>query len=558
MDGSRCCLSGAALYAYRSSVLIRWCNVSNNRVYSGAIYGYQSTFVIEQSVFGNNRYSYYGCCSATYGGAIYLSGGNLNILNSNFSDNSVAIYRGASAGGAIYFDGNNITITNSSFINNTADSGGGGVIYSARCYTNTTLVNNIFFNNTAAYCGVMEIAEFYHDNVNITGNTFVYNRAIRQISGNDGGGVICIRNASILLLDNTFSHNSAAGDAGVIQADESDVIIERSIFSNNTAGENGGVLHTYFYPTSYTIINSLFTNNRAGGDGGVMYVGRAGSHVTISQSTFSFNNATERGGVIAIIGSNLEINSGSIFENDAAMGEMISACNSIVTIYNVGFHTVQDPTYSFCSLYNQGTTSMIPGIENITTTEDVTTAAPMTEEITTTEYTTTTAPATTKTASTAAEDITTTATTEEITTTEGITTTEAVTTSEDVTTAPTEDSTIMSTKIAPETTTRDSITVAKATPPQIIAMTTGQIDDRDRDNQQDRAQNSLHTVVPGYVAIGAFVVLLVLVVVILVKVFKVKQPVTPLKPPKVNRLNFNAYEYPTMKNELTLPEVASC
>ena len=191
--------------------------------------------------------------------------------------------------------------------------------------------------------------------------------------------------------------------------DESDVIIERSIFSNNTAGGNGGVLHTYFYPTVYTIIDSSFTNNRAGSDGGVMYVGRAGSHVTISQSIFSFNNATERGGVIAIIGSNLEINSGSIFENYAAMGEIVSACNSIVTIYNAGFHIIQDPTYSFCSLYDHGTTSVTPGIETITTTEDVTTTAPTTEDITTitsTEDVTTTT-----------EDITTIApTTEDITT----------------------------------------------------------------------------------------------------------------------------------------------
>ena len=297
LDASGCYSGGAALYSRYSSVLIRQCIISNNRVYRGAIHGYRSTFVIEQSTFRDNYP--HSCNSDTYGGAIYQYDGNLNILNSNFSDNSVA-----TAGGAIYFDGNNITITNSSFINNKAIAGGGGAIHSVRRYTNITLVNNTFINKTAAYCGVMEVAEFYHDNVNITGNTFVYNRAVRQISGNNGGGVICIRNASILLLDNTFSHNSAAGDAGVIQVDESDVIIERSIFSNNTAGGNGGVLHTYFYPTVYTIIDSFFTNNRAGGDGGVMYVGRAGSHVTISQSIFSFNNATERGGVIAIIGSN--------------------------------------------------------------------------------------------------------------------------------------------------------------------------------------------------------------------------------------------------------------
>ena len=542
-DG-RCCEAALIVY-HSSSVLIRQCIVSNFRSPTGAIYGYNSNFIIEQAAFRNNFYPYYGCCSNS--GAIYIGGGgNLNILNSNFSDNSAS----HGAGGAIYFDGNNITITNSNFVNNTAIAGGGGAIHSVRRYTNITLVNNIFFNNTAAYCGALEITEFYHDNINITGNTFTYNRAIRQISGklNNGGGVICIRNASVLFLDNNFSNNSAAGDAGVIQADESDVIIERSIFSNNSVGGNGGVLHTYFYPTIYTVTNSSFTNNRAGGDGGVMYVGRASSHVIISQSTFSFNTATERGGVVAIIGSNLEINSGSIFENDAAMGEIVSACNSVVTITNVGFHAVQDPTYSFCSLYDHGTTIITPSIENITTTApitvDITTTAlaeeiTTTEDVTTTEDIITTAPATTITASTAAEDTTTIAPT-----------TEDVTMTEDATT---EHSTIIMTATAPQpdttTTAADSITVAKITPPHTAMTTTSQVDDQD--NQQDTGQTSLHTIVPGYVAIGAVGVLLVLGVlfgvIILVKMFKVKQP--PLsEPPRVNCLNFNAYEYPTIKN----------
>ena len=372
VNRTSCCPNGAALYAWSSSVLIRQCIVLNNRVYSGAIYGSHSTFVVEQTAFRSNYYAY-SCCRNTYGGAIYLSGGYLNVLNSNFSDNSIASYGGN--GGAIYFDGNNITVTNSTFINNTAITGGGGAIYSARRYTSILLINNSFVHNIAAHCGAMEVDEFYHHHVNITGNTFIYNRAVGQVSGNNGGGVICIRNASISLLDNDFSHNSAAGEGGVIQVDESDITIERSIFRNNSAVRNGGVLHTYFYPTRYTIINSSFTDNQAGDNGGVMYVGRAGSHVTISQSTFGFNNATERGGVITIIGSTLEINSGSIFENNAEMGEMVSACNSIVTIFNVGFQVIQDPTYSFCSLYDQGTTIMTPGIEENTTSEPTTTAA---------------------------------------------------------------------------------------------------------------------------------------------------------------------------------------
>ena len=169
VNSARCCPSGAVLYAYYSSVLIRQCIIFNNRIIRGATYGHGSTFRIEQTMFRFN----YPCCGDGYGGAIYYVGsGNMDILNSNFSSNSVH-YNGGNGGhgGAVYFDGGNITVTNSTFINNTANGGGGGAISSARRYTNISLVNNIFSHNTAAYCGVMEVTEFYHYHVNITGNS---------------------------------------------------------------------------------------------------------------------------------------------------------------------------------------------------------------------------------------------------------------------------------------------------------------------------------------------------------------------------------------------------
>ena len=182
VNRTRCCYRGVVLYAYYSSVLIRLCFVSNNRVYYGAIYGDRSTLIMEQITFSSN----FPCCSNSRGGALYLSTGNIHILNSNFSSNSAGSTSGH--GGAVYFDGSNITVTNSTFINNTANGGGGGAIYSARRYSNIILVNNIFSHNTAAYCGVMAVAEFYHYHVNITGNIFIHNKAVQVIPGNNGGG----------------------------------------------------------------------------------------------------------------------------------------------------------------------------------------------------------------------------------------------------------------------------------------------------------------------------------------------------------------------------------
>ena len=614
LNRTRCCLNGAALYASYSSVLIRMCTISNNRIHRGAVYGYRSTFAIEHTTFGIN----YPCgCSNARGGAICLYGGSVDILNSNFGSNSINGGDGGQ-GGAVYFDGGNITVTNSTFVNNTA-GGGGGAIHSARRYTNISLVNNIFSHNTAAYCGVMEVAEFYHYLVNITGNTFIYNRAVQQISGNNGGGVICIRNASILVLDNNFSHNSAAGDAGVIQVDESDITIQRSIFSNNTAGGNGGVLHTYFYPTRYTILDSSFINNQAGGDGGVMYVGRAGSYVTVSQSTFGFNNATNRGGVIAIVGSTLEVNGASIFENTAELGEVVSACNSNVTITNPELLASQDPIYTFCSLYDSSNTTVSRTTEQITPTTGTTTN-PVTEESTTTEshtlttttftppdditstevvatttegMTTTTPPIEEATTTTEDDTITTTvSTTEDIdiptTTTllQSTTTTASATeqtttvdvteelatvtpTSQEITTTeelPTTESTVSTTTLHPttgndiiDTTTDRSETDSSITVPtteshestDTVPITTRPDISPVGNEDHDTAEYNLHYIVPSYVAIGAVAILLVLFAIIIIKVFRVRPHVVS----KENHPNLSAYGYPTIKNDYTLPDV---
>ena len=314
---------------------------------------------ITNSYFRGNAIGLAPVTSSGYGGAVYIPDGHagVNITDSYFIYNEVASNGGR--GGAVAINGGKVTVVNTIFINNTANNGGGGAMYAGNSYTNISLTNNTFSHNTAAYCGAIDVGDFYHYNTTFTGNTFTYNRAVGRVAGNNGGGVICIRNASVSVLDNNFSHNSAAGDAGVLRVDESDVTVERSIFSNNIAGGNGGVFHTYFYPTSYTITQTSFTGNQAGGDGGVMYVGRAGSQVRIQQTTFGVNHASGRGGAIAIAGSRLYINTASIYENTAKLGGVASACKSSVKISNRKIRTKPDPIYKYCTLYDSLNTTVV-------------------------------------------------------------------------------------------------------------------------------------------------------------------------------------------------------
>lgn len=164
-------------------------------------------------------------CSGGRGGAISVNGveAKVTITNTFFNDNGAE--NGYNRGGAVYVSGGNVTVTctNSTFINNSASGGGGGAI-STSFYANVSLINNIFSHNSAAYCGAIEIFEFYCNQVSLIGNNFIYNRAVQQISGNNEGGVICIKNASVTVSNNNFSHNSATWDAGVMQVDESDII----------------------------------------------------------------------------------------------------------------------------------------------------------------------------------------------------------------------------------------------------------------------------------------------------------------------------------------------
>ena len=510
---------------------------SNRAGYQGGavrVQGWQNNIriMITNCNFSNNTltrtaadYYYYG---GVAGGALHISSQQdnnfiINIENVYFYNNRAGNM--SSDGGAIYFDGGNITVTNSTFINNTALSGGGGAIYSNRRNTTISLTDNTFSYNTAAYCGVIDIDEFFHNYVNFTGNTFTYNRAVGLVEGNNGGGVICIRNASISLIDNDFSHNAATGNAGVIRVDESDVIVQGSIFSNNTAGGDGGVFHTYFYPTTYSISHSSFTDNRAGGDGGVMYVGRAGSHVDISQSTFTFNSATNRGGVLAVIGSAVHINGANISDNTAQLGEVVSACNSNVTIFDPQISPTQDPIYSFCSLYDSSNRTV-----SRTTPQDSTSTTP--DEATTTRPTTTQEGI----PQTANETVDTADTTETVDTTSQIMTTVTV---DDHTTSTPLPLTDVNSKTNTETASDGTGPITTPT-----------------DEDKDSAQYNIHSIIPGYIAIGVSILLVVMLMIVIVfgaiivnRLFQTRSTNSQ----KLQRRDLNAY--PTLKNEYTLPDV---
>ena len=202
-----------------------------------------------------------------------------------------------------------------------------------------------FINNNGIphrILGVLSIANTT-SMVTISHCTFTSNSAFYN------GGVASIRNATVSILNSTFTQNRARrGNGGVFAVDDSEITIHDSMFDNNTAGTNGGVISINYLRSALFISHTSFTNNKASNQGGVMYLRRKGSEVKISRSTIGFNNAT-RGGFATVHGSSLEITTSNIFNNTAETGEVISACSSDISVSDQ-LTIATDPVYSVCTL----------------------------------------------------------------------------------------------------------------------------------------------------------------------------------------------------------------
>ena len=172
------------------------------------------------------------------------------------------------------------------------------------------------------------------------------------------GGVACINGSVISIVNSNFTENQAAGHAGVLHVENSTLLIKQSIFSGNRAQHNGGVIFTFLSLVVIAIERNSFTHNQAGGDGGVIYmrsVGKSGSSQIIAgESMFGFNNATKRGGVIAITGGEVDIENSQFYNNTAEAGGVVSACISEIKV-QMEMWVMDDPSNpQLCTFYDTG------------------------------------------------------------------------------------------------------------------------------------------------------------------------------------------------------------
>ena len=298
----------------------------------------------------------------------------------------------------LHIDNSSVELHHTSFISNEGDrfyanQPSGGALLIENTINTVTISNCSFIDNSAVYNG--GVASIRNATVSILSGTFSQNRA----QGN--GGVFAVDDSDITIHDSMFDNNTAEANSGVFAVDDSEITIHDSMFKNNTAGANGGVfavddsemtiygstfdsntagfnggiISINYIQSALFISHTSFTNNK-GRQGGVMYLRRKGTKAKISRSIIGFNNAI-RGGFATVHGSSLEITTSNIFNNTAETGEVISACNSDISVSDQ-LTNATDPVYSVCTLIsgNIGDTDLEPTTAATTDTRvDTTTIA---------------------------------------------------------------------------------------------------------------------------------------------------------------------------------------
>lgn len=294
------------------------------------------------------------------GGAIYVSGNELDIEHSEFNynevtgltkyDNRTGVLNYTSIGangGAICWMGSYGDIIDVTFLNNTANQRGGAIQFEKN--QNATIRDSRFINNTAGTEG--GAIDFYHGaenadiiSSNFTGNTAQENGGAIFWQGHYGfiNGSRFEDNKALGLGDRSVvsgpednpkidgtqyetRYNVTGGDGGAIKWTGSHGIIESTTFYRNDAAYNGGAL--YFIgnstenSTNITFIDCNFTQNLAKLNGGAVFWASGASNATVSDSHFINNTAWRSAGAIYINGNYLEIDDTDFRYNDATCAQ---------------------------------------------------------------------------------------------------------------------------------------------------------------------------------------------------------------------------------------------
>lgn len=198
-----------------------------NSTHGGAVYSSGGTINVHGGVVQNNTI----IVNSKYGGGIYLKNGTFEMTSGKFQENSGSVSSGYMYGGALYFDSCTVNITGGTFINNSVldstDCYGGAIYISNSGNTSTPAkISNCTFNSNSAYQrgGAIFIGGTTTC-ININKCTFNDNSVTNSTAA---GGAIYVANTSggsVTILDCNFANNTASSSENTIYNGSSSVSV---------------------------------------------------------------------------------------------------------------------------------------------------------------------------------------------------------------------------------------------------------------------------------------------------------------------------------------------
>lgn len=287
-------VSGGAIYNLQDDLTIHdsafignYAKIKNGILQGGAIANYANNLTVDNCSFVKNHLfntNWYKN-GKMYGGAIYNSGNNLIVKNSKFNGNYIYGYTDSmnkhvdlsdKYGGAVYsnadisaflnneFDSNEIYSMLSSYVTKKVYLSNKGIASAIAAYNKVIIINNTFSNNSAA-CPPVNIDN--GERCIILNNTFINNnaRSLAQSIKMDGNNTF--------IAGNTFYRDENAVDKGYFENPDYwevyEILIDGGV--NNTISynyfENSNGIH---YLNSFgedktanlTISNNVFNNSK--------------------------------------------------------------------------------------------------------------------------------------------------------------------------------------------------------------------------------------------------------------------------------------------------------
>lgn len=213
------------------------------------------------------------CSSGNSVGAITVTKGNANIVNSNFNENKTS-----DLGGAIRnYENGKVSIAQTEFGKNTANFGGAISNSGNLMVANNTTFSENTGNESGGAVYNKGTAEFSNSIFDTNSTLYLHGGAIFN------KGDLTVKDGS------TFTKNNASINGGAI-SNEKNSKISNSVFSENKANNSGGAIYN---TDNLTVAeNTNFYKNSSNGVGGAIY---NEGIANISQSTFEENISDDMG-----------------------------------------------------------------------------------------------------------------------------------------------------------------------------------------------------------------------------------------------------------------------